>query len=130
MLEVLTRSLGFVSASLVALIALGFGAMFLFFSGSAALILGHFLRFVRKPAVALPAIALAAAFVAALAWALGAPIWWWPAVGQTVCALVAWAGVLLVNWSRAADRALRWGFGALMLGCGALFVVSLQMTQL
>jgi len=49
MLEVLTRGLGFVSASLVALIALGFGAMFLFFSGSAALILGHFLRFVGPP---------------------------------------------------------------------------------
>jgi len=48
MIEFLTRGLGFVSASLVALIALGFGAMFLFFSGSAALILGHFLRFSRS----------------------------------------------------------------------------------
>jgi hypothetical protein len=60
MIEVLSRSLGFVSASLVALIALGFGLMFVFFSGSAAMILGHFLRFVRPARVALPAIGLAA----------------------------------------------------------------------
>jgi lipoprotein-releasing system permease protein len=130
MLEVLTRGLGFVSASLVALIALGFGAMFLFFSGSAALILGHFLRFVRSPQVALPAIAAGAAFVGAVAWLLGAPIWWWPAAGQLACALVAWAGVVLVHWSPALSRALRWGFGALMVGCGALFVASLAVSPL
>src|SRR4249919_1756676 len=125
MLEVLTRSLGFISASLVALIALGFGAMFLFFSGSAALILGHFLRFVRSPRVALPAIALAAGFVGALAALLGAPIWWWPAAGQIGCAFVAWGGVVLVHWAPRLRRVLRWGFGALLLVCGGLFVASL-----
>ena len=40
MLEGLEPALGLVSAELVALIALGFGAMFLFFSGSAVLVLG------------------------------------------------------------------------------------------
>src|SRR5262245_51633452 len=108
MLEILTRSLGFVSASLVALIALGFGAMFLFFSGSAALILGHFLRFVRRPLVALPTLALAAAFVGLLALVLGAPIPWWPAAGQLATSLVAWGGVLFVGAVPGASRALRW----------------------
>src|SRR5262245_28364819 len=107
MLEVLTRSLGFVSASLVALIALGFGAMFLFFSGSAALILGHFLRFVRPARVALPAIAASAALVAALAVALHAETWWASAAGHVVCALAAWGVVRLVHWAPALHRALR-----------------------
>ena len=46
--EWLQPVLGFVSASLVALVALAFGVMFLFFSASAALVLGQFLRFVGK----------------------------------------------------------------------------------
>src|SRR5258706_1141123 len=99
MLEILGRGLGFVSASLVALIALGFGAMFLFFSGSAALILGHFLRFVTSPRTGLPAIVLSSAAVGALALALHAPVWWWPAASQLVSALVAWAVVVVVNRS-------------------------------
>src|SRR5215510_14173724 len=115
MLEVLTRSLGFVSASVVALIALGFGAMFLFFSGSAALILGHFLRFVRAPSVGLPAIAAAAVFVAVLARLLGAPIWWWPAVGQAASAFVAWLLVLLVHASPGFARAALWRLAVLAL---------------
>src|SRR5262245_42475109 len=123
MLEVLTRGLGFVSASLVALIALGFGAMFLFFSGSAALILGHFLRFVGPPRVALPAIALAAAFIAALALALGAPIWWSPPLAQIVTGLVCWG---LVR-ARRVHRALAWGLGALLLGCAGTFLAALAL---
>lgn len=123
MLEVLTRGLGFVSASLVALIALGFGAMFLFFSGSAALVLGHFLRFVGPPRVALPAIGLAAALLGALALGLGAPVWWSPPLAQVVTGLVCWG---LVR-ARRLHRALAWGLGALLLGCGGTFLAALAL---
>ena len=125
MLEVLTRSLGFVSASLVALIALGFGAMFLFFSGSAALILGHFLRFVRPARAALPAIALAALLLGAIAFGVGQENWWSPPLAQLGAGLAAWG---LVR-ARRAHRALAWSIGALLLGCGALFVVGLVLPQ-
>jgi lipoprotein-releasing system permease protein len=130
MLEILTRGLGFVSASLVALIALGFGAMFLFFSGSAALILGHFLRFVTSPRSGLPAIVLSSAVVAALALAFHATIWWWPPAAQGVCALVAWAVVVLVNRLPALRRALALGVGGSLLLCGLLFVISLSLPAL
>jgi lipoprotein-releasing system permease protein len=130
MLEILTRSLGFVSASLVALIALGFGAMFLFFSGSAALILGHFLRFVTSPRTALPAILAASALVGFAAFELGAPVWWWPAASQLVSALVAWGGVWLVHSLPAMRRAFALLSGGVFLLCGALFVVSLAMPAL
>jgi lipoprotein-releasing system permease protein len=130
MLEVFTRGLGFVSASLVALIALGFGAMFLFFSGSAALILGHFLRFVTSPRTGLPAVVLSSAAVAALALAFHATIWWWPPAAQLVCALVAWAVVVLVNRLPALRRALAFAIGGGLLLCGALFVASLALPAL
>ena len=51
-MELVQPALGFVSASLVALIALGFGAMGVFFSGSAMLVFGQFLPFVRRLPVA------------------------------------------------------------------------------
>ena len=125
MVELLSRGLGFVSASLVALIALGFGAMFLFFSGSAALILGHFLRFVRPARAALPAIALAALALGAIAWLAGAPVWWTPPLLQLGAGLAAWG---LVR-ARRLHRALAWIVGALLLACGALFVVGLALPQ-
>ncbi len=121
MLEVLSRSLGFVSASLVALIALGFGLMFVFFSGSAALILGHFLRFVRPARVALPAIALATIALAGAALLLGAPEPLAPPAAQLVAGLLAWGFVR----ARAFHRVLSWGAGALLAICGALFVTGL-----
>ncbi|HXX47532.1 MAG TPA: lipoprotein-releasing ABC transporter permease subunit [Myxococcota bacterium] len=121
MLELLSRGLGFVSASLVALIALGFGAMFLFFSGSAALILGHFLRFVRPVRVALPAIALAALLVGGLALATATPVWWSPPLSQAVSALVAWALVRVPRF----HRPLRLLLGAVFALCGVVFVVGL-----
>src|SRR5882672_4525924 len=121
MLEVLTRSLGFVSASLVALIALGFGAMFLFFSGSAALVLGHFLRFVRSPRVALPAIALATLFFAAISLWVQSPVWWSPPAAQLGAGVVAWG---LVR-ARRFHRAMRWALGALFAVSGILFLVGL-----
>jgi lipoprotein-releasing system permease protein len=130
MIEILTRGLGFVSASLVALIAIGFGAMFLFFSGSAALILGHFLRFVTRPRVALPAIVLSSVFVLFLAYELGAPIPWWPAAAQLVCAFLAWCVVVFVHWAPRAKRVLSIAAGGAFALCGALFVVSLVVTSL
>ncbi|HTO08185.1 MAG TPA: lipoprotein-releasing ABC transporter permease subunit [Myxococcota bacterium] len=121
MLELLSRSLGFVSASLVALIALGFAAMFLFFSGSAALILGHFLRFTRAPRVALPAIAAAAALLAVVSRLSGVEWAWSPALAQIVTGLAAWG---LVRVPRA-HRALRIGFGVTLAVCGGLFLLGL-----
>lgn len=121
MIELVSRSLGFVSASLVALIALGFGTMFLFFSASAALILGHFLRFVRPARVALPFIVLATGASAALAIALDAPSPLAPPAGQLATALLAWG---LVR-ARAIHRALTWLLGAVLLVCGALFALGL-----
>ena len=58
-LGLLEPALGVVSASLLGLIALGFGAMFVFFSGAAALVLGQFLRYARAPRIGLSAIVLA-----------------------------------------------------------------------
>jgi len=121
MLEILSRGLGFMSASLVALIALGFGAMFLFFSGSAALILGHFLRFARPWRVALPAIAAASALVGAVAYLAGVEWWWSPPLSQAVAGLVAWGLVC----ARRVHRALRLGAGALFAVSGLLFVAGL-----
>jgi len=121
MIEVLSRSLGFVSASLVALIALGFGLMFLFFSGSAALILGHFLRFVRPWRVALPAILLASLATGAAAAAFGAPQPFSLPAAQLVTGLAAWGCVR----ARGLHRALTWLFGAVLLGCAGFFVLGL-----
>ena len=121
MLEVLSRSLGFVSACLVALIALGFGLMFVFFSGSAAMVLGHFLRFVRPARVALPAIALATCVAGIAAASLGAPQPLVPPIAQFVMGLIAWGFVLL----RPLHRALAWLTGAVLAICGGLFVLGL-----
>jgi len=121
MLEVVSRSLGFVSASLVALIALGFGLMFLFFSGSAAMILGHFLRFVRPARVALPAIALATLAMGLAAVSLAAPEPLAPPAAQLLTGLAAWGLVC----ARPLHRALTWLAGALLAICGALFLLGL-----
>src|SRR5262245_45628615 len=130
MLEILSRSLGFVSASVVALIALGFGAMFLFFLGLAALLLGHFLRFVSRPRVAVPAIVASAALVAFAAWQLGAPVWWHPALAQGTSSSVAWAVIALLAAAPALRRPLAFGFGGILLLCGVTFVTSLLVTTL
>ncbi len=126
MLEWLQPVLGFVSASFVALIALGFGAMMLFFSGSAVIVLGQFLPFVRLARVALPTIAIASVLVLGAAFLAGAPIPWIPALSQIACALVAWA---LVRWE-AAHRWLRIGVGCGLVAAGVLFPVSLLLPAL
>ncbi len=130
MLEILSRSLGFVSASVVALIALGFGAMFLFFSASAALILGHFLRFVTRARVALPAIVGSAALVTFAAYELGALLWWQPGMGQAVCSLAAWGGIALLAAKPGWRRPSALGYGAVLLLCGVTFVAALVVTTL
>ena len=131
MIEWLGPALGFVSASLVALIALGFGFMFVFFAGSASLVLGEFLVFSRPPRVAMVAVALASATMAILAalsdvaYESGWLRWSLPAM-QLICATVAYA---LVRAERL-HRPLRWGTGAWLLGSGGLYLVSLFVPDL
>jgi hypothetical protein len=128
MTEGLEGALGLASAALVALIALGFGAMFLFFSGSAVLVLGQFLPFARRPAVALSAIAAATALAlaAALALDLGPyPAWALPAV---------WLGLggfayLLILLPRP-GRVVRWLAAAVLFVSGLLFLAALAFPKL
>jgi lipoprotein-releasing system permease protein len=118
MLEALSEKLGLVSAGAVGLIALGFAAMFLFFSGSAALILAHFLRFARPARAGLPAIALAVLAAAALSLAVPAeaagngPVapWWSLAAWQGLAGLGVW---LLARATRV-HRALGFGLAGLI----------------
>ncbi len=118
--------LGFVSASLVALVALAFGAMFVFFSASATLVLGQFLCFVRPPSVAGPALLGATAIVGVLVYAAGAtPLWLLPTT-QLLVGSIAY-GLLRWRWPQ---RFLRWAFALLLLGSGLLFVVSLALPLL
>jgi lipoprotein-releasing system permease protein len=128
MLEGLQGALGLVSAGLVGLIALGFGAMFLFFSGSAVLVLGQFLPFARRPVVAFSAIAFwsGLAAVAALAVDLDPyPAWLFP---LTWLCLGGFA-YLLIRLP-ALGRVVRWLVGAVLLGSGLLFVASLAFPSL
>ncbi|MEE9280858.1 MAG: FtsX-like permease family protein [Myxococcota bacterium] len=126
MTEWLTQLMGFVSASLVALIALGFLALFAFFSGSAALVLGQFLRFAEPPRVGLWAAALAALVMAAAALALEIrPLWGLPA------AQLFWTAVFygLVRWKASHRWVWRGGLAALFV-CAGLYVVSLAAPDL
>ena len=85
MLDWLQPVLGFVSASFVALIALGFGLMMLFFSGSAVIVLGQFLPFVRAWRVAAVAIGAATLLAGGVAvWAGGPRPWLAPLVQAEV----------------------------------------------
>jgi lipoprotein-releasing system permease protein len=126
MTEWVQPALGFLSATIVALIALGFAAMFVFFSGSAALVLGKFLRFAAAPSVALPAAAAAIAVAFGVASALDLePPWVLPA------AQALWSGIFygLICW-RCAHRLLARAAGAVLLGCGVLFVAGLVLDPL
>ena len=115
MLEILGPTIGFVSTSLVVLIALGFGTMLVFFSGSALLVFGQFLPFVRRPAHAAIAAATACALLAAVSlWGGFEPFWLLPAQQ------LAWTGIayLFVRF-RALALLLRWGLGGgLLLAAG------------
>jgi lipoprotein-releasing system permease protein len=117
----LQPALGFVSASLLALIALAFGAMFVFFSGSAALVLGHFLRFAHKPQAALPATGAATAIALAVSLAGGFEPVWLPPLTWALAGLAGWALVRSVRLRRGA----RWTVGTFLLGAGGLWVAAL-----
>ncbi|MCP4003299.1 MAG: lipoprotein-releasing ABC transporter permease subunit [bacterium] len=121
MIEVLSAGLGLVSASLVALIALAFGLMFVFFSASAALVFGQFLGFAHRPIVALCAGLLAVVLVWVVSLAAGLePVWALPTI-QAFWVTVFYG---LVCWRRA-HRFVLITFGVLLLiGAGA-FAVSL-----
>jgi len=121
MTEILQPILGFVSATLVALVALAFGALFLFFTASAMFVLGQFLRFVRPAGVALPALLGGTLLVGALSFSLGAAdAAVWPAA-QLVYGLVAYA---LVRWRRWRLAILSL-VGLLLVGAGIAFVLAL-----
>ena len=135
MLEILQPALGFVSASLVALIALGFGAMLLFFSGSALLVFGQFLPFTRKPMVAGLA-ALIAAPVLGIAFYLARPElaeggerWWLIPSGMLAQLLCTGLVYLLIRFAALA-RAARWMVGTLLLAAGLLWVATFWLRDL
>lgn len=121
MIDALSQGLGFISASLVALIALAFGLMFLFFSGSAAMVFGQFLRFTHRPLVVLCAAIFAVALMAAVSLLAGIePVWVLPA------AQAFWVTVFygLVRWNRG-HRLLVISISLLLLVGGGVFLTSL-----
>ena len=126
MLDWLQPTVGFVSAGLVALIALAFGTMFLFFSGSAALVLGQFVRFARAPRVAATTIGAVVVLTAGLALLLRVPDFWIPPL--------VFGGVCAAAYATVSVPALRWGVprlaGVGLLVAGLLYVVSLPVVSL
>jgi lipoprotein-releasing system permease protein len=99
LLQWVQPTLGFVSATLVAIIALMFGSMFVFFSGASALVLGQFARFARDPRIGLSAAALSAVAMVPVALlaepeASAAPAWALPVI-QGISCLVAWGALAL-----------------------------------
>jgi lipoprotein-releasing system permease protein len=120
MTELLGSALGFVSASLVALIGLGFGAMLLFFSGSALLVLGQFLPFARPWRVAATAALAAAALLVPLAFTISAPQPWRLPLAQLVCTAIAWGALRFER----AHSALRRGLAALFLLAGGAWLAA------
>jgi lipoprotein-releasing system permease protein len=119
-------TLGVVSTTLVAIIALMFGAMFVFFSGASALVLGQFAHFARPARVGLPTVALSAAAVTPLGLLADpeAPGWALPLV-QGICCLLAWGVLRGVRMSRVLVV-----FGALLLVAGVGYVASFRVEAL
>ncbi len=126
MIEALGNALGFVSASLVALIALGFGILFVFFSSSAVLVLGQFLPFARRPAVAGGAVATATVAAALVSRALEVDPWWAPALAWAAAGALAFA----LLWARPLWRVLRLVVGLVFLAAGALWIASVAVAGL
>ncbi len=125
-MELVQPALGFVSASLVALIALGFGAMGVFFSGSALLVFGQLLPFVRPLPVAATAAGIAGAVMATAGWFAGADPVWLPALVQLGCTALAWGCVRL----RALHTPLRWVGALYLLLAGALWLAAFSFPAL
>jgi lipoprotein-releasing system permease protein len=128
MTELLPAALGFVSASLVALIALGFGALFVFFSSSALLVLAQFLPFARSPRVAATSVGIAAAAVTVANLSVGIP------ASLSALAALVWVMAGAFGYAVLRFRSLRritsLGMGLILLACGALYVVSLIVSTL
>ncbi|MEE8557608.1 MAG: lipoprotein-releasing ABC transporter permease subunit [Myxococcota bacterium] len=122
MAEAVPMVLGFVSASLVALIAIGFGALFLFFSGSALLVLGQFLPFARTRRVAGGAIGTTVGLVLVVSLAGGAPPPW-AAASSLAWGLAGGVGYALICLPRL-RRVVTFVLGAVLLVCGLFYVVS------
>jgi len=118
-LELIQSALGFVSASFVAVIAAAFGAMFLFFSGASALVLGQFLQFARGR-VALIAVAAGALLVLGISVLTDQEQAVWLAGAQ-----VAWSGIAfgMYRW-KASHRFLPYAAGGLVLAAAALFLAA------
>ena len=126
MLEVIQPTLGFVSACLVALIGLGFGAMLLFFSGSALLVLGQFLPFAKKAESAGVALAVATVLMLALGYFAASEPPWLPAATQ-----FAWTSIAYVFLRfRVLQKPLRWGLGLYLLAAGILWVSAFALPAL
>jgi lipoprotein-releasing system permease protein len=120
MTEWLQPAAALFSASLVALIALAFGTLFLFFSGSAVLVLGQFLRFTRPARVAGLALGAATVLMGALAiWRGVAPVWAPPLI-QFVLTLAAWGAVRLQRL----HRVFIWTIAVLLAIAGLLLALS------
>lgn len=128
MAELIPAALGFVSASLVALIALAFGSLFVFFSGSALLVLGQFLPFARTPRVAVASVGVAALGVTIASLAAGVPAAW-AAVSGLAWAVAGASGYALVCY-RTVRRVTTFLLGLLLLGSGLLWAVSLLVADL
>jgi len=116
-------ALGVVSATLVAIIALGFGALFVFFSGASALVMGQFVRFARKPSVGLPAQGVAVLAWALLAWWLGIEPWWALPLVQLVSGGIAYGLI----YARVRQSRVLVSFGLVLLAAGVAHVGSLFM---
>jgi lipoprotein-releasing system permease protein len=128
LLQLVQPTLGFVSATLVAIIALMFGAMFVFFSGASALVLGQFVRFARDPRVGLPAVALSVAAAIPLGLAAGEHElpWWVLPLLQGISCLVCWGALAL----RLPFRIVLIAIGALLLLAGASYVAAFAVEPL
>jgi lipoprotein-releasing system permease protein len=120
MIDWLSGALGFVSASLVSLIALGFGVLFVFFSSSAVLVLGQFLPFARRPRVALATLAVVGGVGAVLSRGLEIDPWWAPPLVWVGAGAVAFA----LLWARPFWRWLRFGVGLVFIAAACAWMAS------
>jgi lipoprotein-releasing system permease protein len=119
--ELVPAALGVVSASLVALIALGFGTLFVFFSGSALLVLGQFLPFARSRRVAATSVGIASGLAGASSLLFGAGSAWAASLAWALAGLLGYALLRLPRFRRVVSFA----GGLWLLGAGSLYVVSL-----
>ena len=121
MSEIFSGMLSFVSASLVALIALSFGVLLVFFSGSAVLVLGQFVPFARSPRVAAISVGLVVLGIAATSAAAGLEPVWGPPVLWAFAGGAGYAALRLPSTWRPGGI----GVGLVFLVTGLLYVASI-----